>query len=164
MDVRPIAGSLGAEIYGVDLKDRDDSPVWPELRRAFLEYHVIAIRGQSMSPADLMRVGGKFGEPAPYPFAKGMDGFPLVTRIVKEKDEKDAFGNNWHTDTMYTPKPPRATLLYAVETPPKGGDTIFANTADAYDALYRARVRANEDRRDRAKEERVLVFLREQAL
>jgi alpha-ketoglutarate-dependent taurine dioxygenase len=84
MDVRPIAGALGAEIYGADLKDRDDSPLWQELRQAFLEYKVIAVRGQDMSPADLMRVGGKFGEPARYPFAKGMDGFPLVTRIVGE--------------------------------------------------------------------------------
>ena len=53
MDVRPIAGSLGAEIYGVDLKDRDDSPMWQELRQAFLDYHVIAVRGQDMSPAAL---------------------------------------------------------------------------------------------------------------
>ena len=64
MDVRPIAGALGAEIYGANLKDRDDSPMWPELRQAFLEYHVIAVRGQDLSPADLMRVGGKFGAPA----------------------------------------------------------------------------------------------------
>jgi len=135
MEVRPIAGALGAEIYGANLKDRDDSPMWQELRQAFLEYHVIAVRGQDMSPADLMRVGGKFGEPARYPFAKGMDGFPLVTRVVKERDERDAFGNNWHTDTMYVDKPPRATLLYAVETPPRGGDTIYANTAAAYDTL-----------------------------
>jgi taurine dioxygenase len=135
MEVRPIAGALGAEIYGADLKDRDDSPLWPELRQAFLEYHVIAVRGQNMGPADLMRVGAKFGEPAHYPFAKGMDDFPLVTRIVKEKDQREAFGNAWHTDTMYLAKPPRATLLYAVETPPKGGDTIFASTASAYDTL-----------------------------
>jgi len=135
MDVRPIAGALGAEIYGVNLGERDDSPMWQELREAFLAYKVIAVRGQNMSPADLMRVGGKFGEPAQYPFAKGMDGFPLVTRVLKEKDERDAFGNNWHTDTMYLAKPPRATLLYAVETPPKGGDTIFANTEVAYDTL-----------------------------
>ena len=135
MDVRPIAGALGAEIYGANLKDRDDSPMWPELRQAFLEYHVIAVRGQNLSPADLMRVGGKFGEPAHYPFAKGMDDFPLVTRIIKEKDQREAFGNAWHTDTMYLEKPPRATLLYAVETPPKGGDTLYANTAAAYDSL-----------------------------
>ena len=59
MDVCPFAGSLGAEIYGVDLKDRDDSPIWQELRQAFLDCHMIAVRGQDMSPTDLMRVGGK---------------------------------------------------------------------------------------------------------
>jgi len=135
MDVRPIAGALGAEIYGANLKDRDDSPMWLELRQAFLEYKVIAVRGQNLAPGDLMRVGGKFGEPAFYPFAKGMDGFPHVTRIVKEERDTDAFGNNWHTDTMYLEKPPRATLLYAVQIPAKGGDTIYANTAAAYDSL-----------------------------
>ena len=74
MDVRPLAGSLGAEIYGTDLKDRDDSPMWPELRQAFLEYRVIAVRGQDLSAEDLMRVGTKFGEPSYYPFAKGLEG------------------------------------------------------------------------------------------
>ena len=135
MDVRPIAGALGAEIYGANLKDRDDSPVWPELRRAFLEYHVIAVRGQDLSLEDMMRIGGKFGEPCYYPFAKGMEGFPYITEVIKEKHERQNFGADWHTDTMYLDKPPRATLLYAVETPPKGGDTLYANTAAAYDAL-----------------------------
>jgi taurine dioxygenase len=135
MDVRPIAGALGAEIYGANLKDRDDSPMWLELRQAFLEYKVIAVRGQKLAPEDLMRVGGKFGEPAFYPFAKGMDDFPHITRVLKDENQADAFGNNWHTDTMYLEKPPRATLLYAVQTPPKGGDTIYADTAAAYDAL-----------------------------
>jgi taurine dioxygenase len=135
MDVRPIAGTLGAEIYGADLKDRDDSPMWLELRQAFLEYKVIAVRGQTLGPEDLMRVGARFGEPAFYPFAKGMEGFPHITRVLKEENQLDAFGNNWHTDTMYLEKPPRATLLYAVRTPSKGGDTIYADTAAAYDAL-----------------------------
>ena len=135
MDVRPLAGALGAEIYGASLKDRDDSPMWGELRQAFLEYHVIAVRGQELSPEDIMRVGGKFGEPAHYPFAKGMEGFPYITGVIKEKGETEAFGNDWHTDTMYLEKPPRATLLYALETPAAGGDTLFVNTAAAYDAL-----------------------------
>jgi taurine dioxygenase len=135
MDVRPLAGAIGAEIYGVDLRDRDDSPMWIELRRAFLEYKVVAIRGQDMSAADLMRVGAKFGEPCYYPFAKGMDGFPYVTEVIKEKHERKNFGEGWHTDTMYLEKPPRATMLYAVETPPRGGDTLFANTGAAYEAL-----------------------------
>ena len=135
MDVRPLAGALGAEIYGVDLKDRDDSRMWIELRQAFLEYHVIAIRGQELSLDDMMRVGGKFGEPCYYPFAKGMEGYPFITEVIKEKDQRENFGADWHTDTMYLDKPPRATLLYAIETPPKGGDTLYVNTAAAYDAL-----------------------------
>ena len=135
MDVRPIAGALGAEIYGANLKDRDDSVMWQELRQVFLEYHVIAIRGQDMSPEDMMRVGGKFGEPCYYPFAKGMEGFPFITQVIKEPEDTDVFGSDWHTDTMYLDKPPRATLLYAVQTPPKGGDTLYVNTAAAYDAL-----------------------------
>jgi taurine dioxygenase len=135
MDVRPIAGALGAEIYGANLKDRDDSPVWQELRRAFLEYRVIAVRGQDLAPEDIMRIGGKFGEPCFYPFAKGMEGFPYLTEIIKEKHERENFGADWHTDTMYLDKPPRATLLYACETPPKGGDTLYVNTAAAYEAL-----------------------------
>jgi taurine dioxygenase len=135
MDVRPIAGSLGAEIYGADLKDRDDSPMWPELRHAFLEYRVIAVRGQDLSPQDLMRVGGKFGEPCHYPFAKGLEGYPYLTDIIKDPKATSVFGGDWHTDTMYVEKPPRATLLYALQTPPKGGDTLFVNTSDAYDAL-----------------------------
>jgi taurine dioxygenase len=135
MDVRPLAGALGAEIYGANLKDRDDSPVWLELRQAFLEYHVIAIRGQDLSLADMMRVGGKIGEPCYYPFAKGMEGYPYITEVIKEKHEQENFGADWHTDTMYLEKPPRATLLYAVETPPRGGDTLYVNTAAAYDAL-----------------------------
>jgi taurine dioxygenase len=135
MDVRPLAGALGAEIHGADLKDRDDSPMWLELRQAFLDYHVIAIRDQDMSPDDLMRVGAKFGEPCYYPFARGMEGYPYITEVIKEKDQRQNFGADWHTDTMYLDKPPRATLLYAVETPPRGGDTLYVNTAAAYDAL-----------------------------
>jgi taurine dioxygenase len=135
MDVRPLAGALGAEIYGIDLKDRDDSPIWPELRQAFLEYHVIAIRGQNLTLDDMMRVGGKFGEPCYYPFAKGVEDYPYITPVIKEPQDKDVFGSDWHTDTMYLEKPPRATLLYALETPPRGGDTLYVNTAAAYDAL-----------------------------
>src|SRR5262245_4219725 len=104
-EARPLSGAIGAEIYGADLKDRDDSPLWSERHEAFLEYHVIAIRGQDLSPGDIMRVGSKFGEPAHYPFAKGMDEFPYITRVIKEEGEKDAFGNAWHTDTMYVDKP-----------------------------------------------------------
>src|SRR4051812_21575002 len=91
LDVRPIAGALGAEVYGTDLRNGGDETMWLELHRAYLEYHVIAVRGQDLSPYDLMAVGERFGEPAHYPFAKNMDGFPHITQIVKEPEERENF-------------------------------------------------------------------------
>ena len=135
MQVRPLSGTLGAVITGVDLKERANKAMWEELHRAFLEYQVIAVRGQDLSPADQYEVGRFFGDPCFYPFAKGMDGFPEMTRMVKEPEERENFGADWHTDTSYLKEPPRATLLYAVETPPRGGDTLYANTRAAYDEL-----------------------------
>src|ERR1019366_6757064 len=122
MDVRPLAGALGALITGVDLKDRANKAMWTELHRAFLEFQVIAIRGQDLSPADQYKVGRFFGDPCFYPFAKGMDGFPEMTRLVKEPEERESFGADWHTDTCYLKEEPRATLLYSIETPSTRGD------------------------------------------
>ena len=134
MQLEPIAGALGAEITGVDLKNLD-AKGWGEIHRAFLRYSVLAIRGQELEPADLMKVGARFGEPCHYPFVTGMEGFPFIFEVVKEENEKVNFGGNWHSDTTYLKQPPMATLLYAVETPTHGGDTLFASTRTAYDAL-----------------------------
>ena len=134
-EVRPMSGSIGAYLYGVDLKDRGNKAMWEEIYRAYLEFKVIAIRGQNLSPADQYEVGKFFGDPCFYPFAKGMEGFPEMTRMVKEPEERENFGSDWHTDTCYLQQPPRTTLLYSVETPPKGGDTLYANTQAAYEAL-----------------------------
>jgi taurine dioxygenase len=132
MIVEPLAGALGAEIRGVDLKALDD---WKQLDDAFLEYSVLAIRDQQLEPADLMRVGAHFGEPCYYPFVTGIDGYPFIFEVVKAEAETVNFGGNWHSDTTYLAQPPLATLLYALETPTHGGDTLFANTQKAYEAL-----------------------------
>jgi taurine dioxygenase len=134
MDIQPLAGALGAEVRGVSLQALDDAG-WRELHRAFLEYAVLAIRDQALEPADLMRVGSRFGEPCFYPFVTGLEGYPHIFEVVKEEQETTNFGGNWHSDTTYLAKPPAATLLYAVETPTHGGDTLFASTRAAYEAL-----------------------------
>jgi taurine dioxygenase len=134
MQISPLAGALGAEVSGIDLKNLDEKG-WKDLHRAFLQYSVLAIRDQKLEPADIMRVSGKFGEPCHYPFVTGMEGFPFIFEVVKEPEETRNFGGAWHSDTAYLRQPPLATLLYAVETPSHGGDTLFANTAAAYDAL-----------------------------
>jgi len=132
MIIEPLAGALGAEIRDVNL--RADAP-WAEIHQAFLQYSVLVFRDQALEPADLMRVGGRFGEPCHYPFVVGLDGFPFIFEVVKEEAETVNFGGNWHSDTAYLAQPPLATLLYAVETPAHGGDTLFASTRAAYDAL-----------------------------
>ena len=134
MDIRPLAGMLGAEIHGVSLTTLDEAG-WREIHRAFLEHAVLVFRDQALEPADLMRVGGRFGPPCHYPFVTGIPGFPYIFEVVKEEAETTNFGGSWHSDTTYLREPPLATLLYAIDTPTHGGDTLFASTRAAYDAL-----------------------------
>ena len=132
MKVSPLAGALGAEVLDVNLKTLND---WNEIHKAFIAHSVLVFRDQAIEPADLMKIGAKFGAPCHYPFVTGMDGFPFIFEVVKEPEEKKNFGGAWHSDTTYLKQPPLATLLHAVETPSHGGDTLFAHTAAAYDAL-----------------------------
>jgi taurine dioxygenase len=134
MIIEPLAGALGAEVRGVSLASLDDA-AWREVHRAFLEYAVLVFRDQTLELADLMRFGARFGEPAFYPFVTGIEGYPHIFEVVKEEEDRTNFGGNWHSDTTYLPQPPLATLLYALETPSHGGDTLFASTRAAYDAL-----------------------------
>jgi taurine dioxygenase len=134
MRIEPFAGALGAEIQGADLRNLPDTG-WREVHEAFLRYSVLVFREQDLEPADIMRVGGRFGEPCFYPFVTGIEGFPYLFEVVKEESETTNFGGNWHSDTTYLERPPLGTLLYAVETPSHGGDTLFASTCAAYAAL-----------------------------
>ena len=135
MIIEPLAGALGAEIRGVALATLRDEAAWQAIHRAFLRCSVLVFRDQALEPADLMRVGGRFGEPCFYPFVTGLDGYPYIFEVVKEEHETTNFGGNWHSDTTYLAQPPLATLLQAIETPAHRGDTLFASTFAAYDAL-----------------------------
>jgi taurine dioxygenase len=135
MIIEPQAGALGAEIRGVALATLQDDTAWQAIQRAFLRYSVLVFRDQALEPADLMRVGRRFGEPCSYPFVTGLDGYPYIFEVVKEESETTNFGGNWHSDTTYLAQPPLATLLQAIETPSHGGDTLFTSTHAAYDAL-----------------------------
>jgi taurine dioxygenase len=134
MQIQPLAGALGAEIRGVTLTALDDAG-WREIQRAFLDYAVLVFRDQALEAADIMRVGGRFGPPCHYPFVTGIEGFPYIFEVVKAEEETTNFGGSWHSDTTYLREPPLGTLLYALETPTHGGDTLFSSTRAAYDAL-----------------------------
>jgi len=135
LDIRPLSGALGAEILGIDLgHDLGDDTV-AAIRAAWLEHLVIFFRAQTLAPAEFLQVASRFGEPVEYPFVKGLDGFPHITPVIKLEHEKVNFGGLWHSDTAYLERPPMATMLIARETPPRGGDTLFANMYLAYETL-----------------------------
>jgi taurine dioxygenase len=132
--VVPLAGALGAEVRGVDLT-RADAESWDEIRHAFLDRLVLAFPGQRLGPKAMVAAAAHFGPVGFYPFAQGLSEEPHVFAIVKEPHETKNFGEGWHSDTTYTEIPPMATVLYSVEVPPCGGDTLFANMHLAYETL-----------------------------
>ncbi len=134
IEVRPISGALGAEIGGVDLSALDDES-FAAIHRAWLEHLVIFFRDQEITPGDQVAFARRFGEIHFHPYLAGLDEQPEVLEIVRDAGDSYTFGSVWHTDQMFNPRPAKATMLYAKETPSTGGDTLFANMYLAHDAL-----------------------------
>ena len=134
MKVQRIAGALGAEITGVELRSLGDGDM-KEIRAAWLEQLVVFFREQELSPAQFMAFAKRVGRPIEYPFVKGIAGFPEIIEVKKLEHEKLNFGGIWHSDTAYLEEPPMASMLLAREVPPQGGDTLFANMYLAYESL-----------------------------
>ena len=129
------SAALGAEIRGVDLRRPVDDATASAIRRAFLEHQVVFFRDQQLRPRQILAFAKCFGTPVEYPFAEGIPECPLVTEIAKEPRERINFGGEWHSDTTYLERPPKATLLYAVEVPAAGGDTLYRDMYRAYASL-----------------------------
>src|SRR5512134_3577072 len=134
MEVRRIAGALGAELLGVDLRKLSNEVV-AAIRGAFLEHQVIFFRDQKLDPAQFMAFARTMGRPVPYPFVPGIESFPEVIEVKKLEHERVNFGGVWHSDTAYLEQPPMGSMLIAREIPPYGGDTEFASQYAAYEAL-----------------------------
>jgi taurine dioxygenase len=132
LEVRRLAGALGAELIGVDLSSNIPAA---EIRAAFLEHQVIFFRDQRLTPAQFMAFARSMGRPIEYPFVKGIAGFPEVIEVKKLEHERQNFGGVWHSDTAYLEEPPMGSMLLAREVPPYGGDTEFANQYLAYESL-----------------------------
>jgi taurine dioxygenase len=135
--IEPIAGSLGAEIGGVDLAAPMRNSVAGELRRAFVEHLVLFFRDQRLTPEQHLAVSRLFGPIVRMPYVKHMEDYPDIIAVLKEADERkiSTFGNAWHSDFSFLEAPPLGSLLYAREVPSRGGDTIFANMYAPYEAL-----------------------------
>ena len=135
IEVKPIAGALGAEIAGVDMARDLDDEVVAEVRHALLDHLVIFLRNQKATPQQQLAFARRFGQPIEYPQLKGLPEAPMITPVVKLEHERHNFGGIWHSDTTYLAEPPMGSMLLAREVPPYGGDTMFANQYLAFEAL-----------------------------
>lgn len=135
MQIRRVAGAVGAEIDGIDLREPLTPAQAAAIEAALLEHQVIFFRDQPLSPSQYLAFARSQGEPIEYPFVRGVDGFPLIIEVKKLEHERSNFGGVWHSDTTYLEEPPMGSMLLARELPPYGGDTLFASQYAAYEAL-----------------------------
>lgn len=135
IDVRPIAGTIGAEIHGVDISQNLDDATIGDIRQALNEHCVIFFRNQTLDVPQHKAFAKRFGEIFIHPNYKGTQADPEIVEIRREPGDKKIVGEEWHADTTMVDAPPMGAILYALECPPYGGDTIFASQYAAYDAL-----------------------------
>ncbi len=136
LDIKPLGSSFGAEIDGIDVRAMDQT-IETALMQAIAEHRVLVVRGQSLTPAEQTAFSRRFGPLVALPYIKPLDGHPEIIAVLKEADEVrvSTFGSWWHADFSYLEEPPVYSILHALELPPRGGDTLFADLCAAYDAL-----------------------------
>ena len=135
LTIHPVSPALGAEVAGVDLSRRLGAEEFDTVHRALLDHGVVFLRDQEVQPRDLIDFAARFGPLNVHPMMKPLDGYPAILEIVKNPEDRHNFGGSWHTDLSYLARPALASLLYAREIPPVGGDTLFASMYLAYEAL-----------------------------
>lgn len=134
LDVRRIAGALGAEVRGIDLAHQHSDETIAQVRALLLEHGVIFFRDQSLDDASLKAFAGRFGGFFRHPYFIP-EGDPDVIVVRRKPGDTSIVGEGWHSDTPAVPAPPMASMLYGEDIPPYGGDTLFANQYLAYDTL-----------------------------
>jgi taurine dioxygenase len=135
LQIKRIAGALGAEIHGADLRGSLSAGLVAETRAALFEHLVVFFRDQHLTVAQFLAFARTLGKPIEYPLIRGLPEYPDVIEVTKLEHEKANFGGIWHTDTAYLEHPPMGSMLLAREVPPAGGDTLFANQYLAYETL-----------------------------
>jgi taurine dioxygenase len=126
---------IGAEIAGADLAKPLSNRQMDEIHRALAENCVIFFRGQHLTQEQHLAFGRNFGELHIHPAAPHAPGHEELMIVHADKDSPRANGEGWHSDVSCDSEPPMGSILYIRQTPPKGGDTLFASMYAAYEAL-----------------------------
>ena len=134
LDIKPLAGALGAEIHGLDLSQELDPESAFTIRNLLLEYEVIFFRDQDICPRRHRELALSFGPLQTHPAYNTVEGFPEIT-ILESTADKPTKIEAWHTDMTFRQHPPMGTVLKAVIVPEKGGDTLWSSMTAAHDGL-----------------------------
>ena len=144
LNIAPNKAVLGAEVRGIDLKSLDDAH-FAAFKRAWHQHEVLLVRGQTLSDQDLVAFSRRFGDLDWAPvqetgrrFVEGIPEIYIVSNVKQNGEPIGSLGSGeavWHTDMSYLDVPPMASMLYALEIPPVGGNTSFCSMYAVYDAL-----------------------------
>lgn len=135
IEIRPIAGAVGAELHGINIAGNLSEAELGAISGALAEWGVVFFRDQKLSPQQHIAFAEKFGPLNINRFFRTVDGFPAIAEVRKEPEQKSNIGSGWHTDHSYDIIPALGSILHALEVPDHGGDTQFASMYAAYDAL-----------------------------
>jgi taurine dioxygenase len=132
-----LAGFVGAEVLGADLRALDDPDLCTALRTALSAHRVLVFRDQHLDIAEQKRLTEVFGPLMSLPYVAPIPEDPAVIAVLKEAHETDGgvFGGAWHSDFSFLQTPPAGSVLSAVDIPPVGGDTVWASQVKAFETL-----------------------------
>jgi taurine dioxygenase len=134
LDIRPLAGALGAEIHGLDLTAPLTDADYATIRQLLVEHEVIFFRDQPVSPAQHKALAESFGPLQRHPAYATVEGYDEIT-ILESTPEKPTKIEAWHSDMTFREHPPMVTVLRSEIIPEKGGDTLWSSMTAAYEGL-----------------------------
>ena len=134
MNVDLVSGALGAEVNNFDLNSLSTKN-FEEINNLLLEHKVIFFRNQNLTLEKYIEIASMFGPIEEHAYVKGIEKYPQITRIIKAADEKNQWGEGWHSDVSYDLTPSKVIMLKSLKIPPIGGDTVFSNMELALETL-----------------------------
>ena len=134
MNVDLVSGALGAEVINFDLNYLNNKN-FEEINNLLLDHKVVFFRNQSLTLEKFIEIASMFGPVEEHAYVKGIEKYPQITRIIKAANEKNQWGEGWHSDVSYDLTPSKVIILKSLKIPPIGGDTVFSNMELALETL-----------------------------
>ena len=134
MNVDLVSGALGAEVINFDLNYLNNKN-FEKINNLLLEHKVVFFRNQSLTLEKFIEIASMFGPIEEHAYVKGIEKYPQITRIIKAANEKNQWGEGWHSDVSYDLTPSKVIMLKSLKIPPIGGDTVFSNMELALETL-----------------------------